>query len=396
MCILIFSYILFLHNKIVVLKLIDTPSSCFKLLIGCCFVLLLNSCSYNASEKSTGIIKSGRIFIEPVWTNLGDDEGAIDMDMGKAAVESAVFSPNGKYIASSARLGKNLKVWNAKNGNLIFEHVCPDELKIAIFSPDNKYLLTGGEFKQIMIWKVTDWSLVKTIGFEGSVESMQFSHNRKLLAVGDEAGMVTLIDSDDFTVIKSVYQRENSLEESFVPRPDINSVVFSPGDEYLVTGSIDGKIKIWFVNDLKLIKTLDAGTSSIKSVRLNSKGNCIASASAASAWGNESAVKMWDFNSGELMHSLTFPAGMEAVEFSPDGNYLFCGGGGKVENTGKSPEGYIYVYFIPEDFLSEPIKQVHREKVFRSEYLHINQEGDKLVSSHEDGTVRLWNIIYSN
>jgi hypothetical protein len=34
--------------------------------------------------------------------------------------------------------------------------------------------------------------------------------------------------------------------------------------------------------------------------------------------GNENAIKMWDFKSGDLMHTLTFPAGMEAVEFSSE------------------------------------------------------------------------------
>lgn len=341
-------------------------------------------------------MNSGRIAFEPVWTNLGDEEGALDMEMGRAAVESAEFSFDEKFIVSSARMGKNLKVWNAESGEVIFEHVCPGEMKIAIFSPDNKYLLAGGEFNQILIWRVADWNLIKTIEFEGSVETMRFSNNRKLLAVGDEAGLITLINSHDFNKLKSIYQRENESDVNIIPRADINTLVFSPEDDYLITGGIDGKIKIWFVPDLKLIKTLDAGTSSIKSVRISQKGNCIASASSASQWGNENAITLWDFKSGDLLHTLTFPAGMEAVEFSPEGNYLFCGGGGRIEGSYKTQEGYIYVYYIPEDFLTEPIKQVHREDVFRSEYLNINKSGTRMVSAHEDGTVRLWNIIYKN
>jgi WD40 repeat protein len=363
-------------------------------LIAFCLGLSLAGCVNNSSEKSKNRIHSKRIELEPVWTNLGIDEGAADMEIGHAAIESAEFSSNEKYIVSSARLGRNLKVWDTYKGELIFDFISPGELRIAIFSPDNKFLLAGGEFNQVLIWRVADWNLIKTIEFEGSVEGMQFSRDQKLLAVGDKAGMITLIDANNFNIIKSVHQRENRSTETIVPRSDINSLVFSTGNEYLITGSIDGQIKIWFVPDLKLIKTLDSGTSSIKSVRINQKGNCIASASTASEWGDENAIKMWDFSTGDLMHTLTFPDGVEAVEFSPVGNYLFCGGGGKIESNRKSRQGYIYVYYIPEDILMEPIKQVYRENVFRSKYLHINKSGTKMVTAHEDGTVRLWNIIH--
>lgn len=333
-----------------------------------------------------------RIKFNSEWITLGDDKGELDKENGKAAVESVEFSSDGKFIISAGRSG-NLRVWDSGSGKIVFDHLCDNELKTAVFSPDGKFILAGGESKKIMIWKVSDWTLYKTIDFEASVEGIRFSHNQKMFAAGDEAGMISLFDYDSFEKINTIHHGEDSIH-TFIPRSDVNSVDFSSDDKYLVSGSINGQIKIWYVPELELIKTLNSGSSSIKSVRVNQGNHCIASASTSSSWGNENMVKIWDFKSGEMLHSLSFPGGMESVEFSPDGKYLYCGGGARNDSIGKSPKGYIYVYYIPDDFLTEPIKQVHKEDVFRSEYLNIDREGRALVSAHEDGTVRLWSILY--
>ncbi len=356
-------------------------------------ILLATQCHNKSNVSYNGTKNPSRLVIEPVWTKLADNSGSVDLEMDRAAAESAEISFNDKFIVSTGRLGKNLKVWDLATGKIVFETVCPGELKIAVFSPDSKFLLAGGEFNQVLIWQVDNWLPYKTIDFEASVEGMRFSYNGKFLAVGDEAGIITIIETKEFEKIKTVLHRDNETKYEAVPRSDVNSIDFTPEDDYLVSGCIDGTIKIWYFPDMNLIKTLESGTSSVKSVRVSRKGNCIASATCASEWGNENAVKIWDFKSGELLHMLTFPDGVEAVEFTPDGNFLLCGGGGRVEDNAKTTEGYIYIYYIPENFLTDAIKQVFRKDVFRLEYLNLNKSGDKLVSAHEDGTVRLWNIV---
>ena len=53
---------------------------------------------------------------------------------------------------------------------------------------------------------------------------------------------------------------------------------------------------------------------------------------------------------------------------------------------------FIYVYRIPADPLKEEITPVTRKPEFRSEYLHFSRDGKQLVTAHEDGTVRLWQV----
>lgn len=370
------------------------------------FILLfiITKCQENGStsHQTRGTANNGngtgRIDMDSIWIRLGDSKGKINNEMGRACVEAAEFSPNEEFIVSGSDLGKDVAVWETKTGKKLFHHLCDDQVEIVKFSPDNKYFLAGGEFKKIMIWNTSDWSLRKEIEFTASVEAMEFSHDGKLLAVGDEAGLITLVDASSFDIIKSVIHLKEQLDSSLnYKMKDINAVDFSPDDQYLVSGAVDGTLKIWFLPDMELIKTIKAHGNSIKSLRVSPKGNCIASASAAGHFyeKKDNSIKIWDFKSGDLIHTLTFPLGMEAVEFTPDGRFLFgAGREGLHQDPKLITEGHIYVYYIPDNYYVDPIKQVYKQKVFRSEYLNISKGGDKLVSSHEDGSIRLWDIIF--
>ncbi len=371
------------------------------------FVIIITKCQEKSSEQdkfTAGARQNRWVELEAVWVGLGDRNGEIDKERGMACVETAEFSNNNEYIVSGSALGSEVIVWNTKTGKKVFEHVYDNQVEVTAFSPDDKYFLAGGGFKKLVIWKTSDWKLHKEINFLASIEGLRFSHDNKLLAVGDEAGMITLIDVSSWTVIKTAmhgYNEITNIDSTLLFQSDVNSIDFSPDDQYLVSGGIDGKIKIWFLPELKIIKTIDAHSSSVKSVRINPKGHCIASASVAlfpggiESLSGDNSIKIWDFNTSDLIHTLKFPLGMEAVEFTPDGDYLMGGGReGKYNVEGESGEGNIYVYYIPDNIHTEPILQVHKEPVFRSEYLDISNDGKLLVSSHEDGTVRLWNVKY--
>ncbi len=106
-----------------------------------------------------------------------------------------------------------------------------------------------------------------------------------------------------------------------------------------------------------------------------------------------STVKVWTFDDSELVASFTLSGPdviMETVEFSPDGRFLLTGGTeGNKTNNGL---GNIRFYRVPRD-PGDNYELVLTEPVFRQEYLHFNSDGSQLVSSHEDGTLRLWQVL---
>ncbi|MFW5656381.1 MAG: WD40 repeat domain-containing protein [Bacteroidota bacterium] len=338
------------------------------------------------------------IDLEQQWVQLADSKGEINEYSDSAVVESAEFSPDEKYIATGSALGKELIVWDVETHEILYQKRFKEKLEIVCFSPDNEYLLAGGEFNFLYILKTGNWKQHMAIDLPSGIEGMSLSNNGEILALGREDGVIMLLNTEDFTEIDSLIHGFHGKSPEYNNpdyRADVNSLDFTPDDEYLVSGGLDGDIKIWFLPERKLIKTIQAHQSSIKSVRINIKGNCIASASSGLPHSGDNSIKIWDFKSGDLLHKLSSPYGMEAVEFNPSGEFLLGGALEVINKTNKpSPKGQIYIYYIPDDFLTEPIRLVHKEPVYLSEYFDFNASGTRLVSGHEDGSVRLWKVKY--
>ncbi len=334
-----------------------------------------------------------RVKLDEIWIRLGDRMGEIDQDHGLVSVDVAEFSNNSEFIVSGSSAGNDLIIWEVKSGKKLFHDSCENEIESVCFSPDDKYLFAGGKFKNLLIWDTGTWKRKKDVEFDSGIEYMKFSHNGELLAIGHIDGRISILDGKSFKVLKQVIHtpKEKMKDYPTKDRGDVNSLDFSLDDKYLVSGGLDGKLIIWEVAQMTIIRTLEGHDASVKSVRISPQLSCIASASVSQKGRDDNSIKIWNFNSGNLIHTLTFPLGMEAVEFSLDGSILAAGGreGAKSDSV-EEEQGNIYFYAIPDDPVNKPIVQVHKEPVFRSEYLDFNNEGDLLVSSHEDGTLRLW------
>ena len=115
-------------------------------------------------------------------------------------VRRAIFSPDGRYIASvSANVDSGIRVWSAQTGRQEMYLVPPDlkwgSVKSIAFSPDSRYLVAGENSGQVSVWDVENEVLLsRTEQHEHSVNSVTFRPGSTEFATGGDDGWIRVFD----------------------------------------------------------------------------------------------------------------------------------------------------------------------------------------------------------
>ena len=372
---------------------------------------------------STGVLlgchdakaQQGGFDLKPVWVRVGDSEGAVDQENAIASVESAEFSPDGQFIATGAKHGGDVRLWTIDGEEVwqrFHENDPNDEVEVIAWTKDGQHVLSGGEDFRVRVWRAEDGTQVQALKHAASIDGMRLSHSGDLLATGDENGQISIWDTsapdprdwpdEPIAVVDQGYDPEGGARPDHA---DVNSIDWTRDDRFIVTAGRNGVVKRWEVAamgeaDQGLRQTYRGFDDSIKSVRLSPDDRLIAAGGQKSP---DALVLVWDYETGEVVKRIAYPTfpKIEAVEWTPDGRYLLTGGIEGVEFD-QNPEGmgdvaekydsnngigHIRAHDRESDF-----ELAAEEEVYRQEYLHFNADGSRLVSGHEDGTVRLWDV----
>lgn len=117
--------------------------------------------------------------------------------------------------------------------------------------------------------------------------------------------------------------------KSFGQGEVLRSVAFTPDNAVLasVAGNAeDFAIHLWDVASGEAVGTLSGHSDIVWDVAFSPDGKMLASVS------SDRTAKVWDWDKGELLKSLDFPAEVVNVSFSPDGQILAVGGVDEAQN----------------------------------------------------------------
>ncbi len=298
-------------------------------------------------------------FLQLLWARLGDIHGEV------GAVESAEFSSDGHYIVSGGKYDNSLVVWRTLDGTVVWRRELDDEIERAGFSPDGEFVVSAGEDESLRLWRTADGEPVASIPLDAAVDGMAFSPDGATLVTGKEGGRVQAWSFPDMR-----------LERSIQLDGTINSVAFTRDGSLIALAGHPHHVWVLNAGDLSVVRRLEGVPDAAAiSVRIADDKGLVA---AGQVGGH---VSVWELASGKLVSRFNHTGHkVEAVSWTPDGNYLLAAGHDEHIRVVRSAD--LGMENVPVAHLSPPAG--------RTEYLEFAPNGSALVSAHEDGTVRLW------
>lgn len=281
------------------------------------------------------------------------------------------------------------------------EHKAP-VISVA-FSPDNKYLVSGGEDKLLVFYSLNTLEPVTVISdnyfpprgieitqvnnlFFGSGNDIKFiDMDNNTLAV--YKGNSTHIWSIDYApernkIAAGSYDYKlkvwdvKTQEIDFVLEGHEKStlpVAFSPDEKYLVSGSLDRTVKVWNAKTGELMKSLEKHTDNIYDVEFHPGGKYFATCS------RDLTIRLWDFESGEVVMTYSgHDKGILDIEFTPDGNHLVSASfDGSVRLWQTKTGKMVYTFSAHVGVVNS---------------IAVNNNGDLLASGGADNKLMLWQL----
>ena len=247
--------------------------------------------------------------------------------------------------------------------NCVFTEDFGSILSVA-FSPNGKLLAVGSGRGEILVWQVADGKqLLRCKGHTSWVWSVTFSPDGRMLASGSTDQTVKLWDVTTGRCLKTLRGHTNR----------VRSLAFSSDGRTLVSGSEDHTVRLWDVNTGQRLRTLQGHTDWVRSVTFSPDGETLASGS------NDRTVKLWNVGTGQCLNTLRGHADRVAsISFSPDGSILASG----------SEDHTVRLWEVSTG-QSRRILREHRDRV-RS--VAFDPDGRVLASGGDDQTVRLWDV----
>ena len=221
--------------------------------------------------------------------------------------------------------------------------------------------------------------IITLFGHADGVRSVSFSPDGSMIVSGSFDGKIKLWDVELGKAIATLEGSEVSLprDRRLLTNLEGGAVSFSPdGDELtFVSGSYDGTLRLWDVETGQIIATFPGHTDEVTSVSFSPDGSMIAS----SAW--DDRVKLWDVATGTNLASLKdelLSRGVTSVSFAPDGSMIASG----------APDGTT----LWDVATGTNLGYIPDAAGWGVTSVSFSSDSKTLATGSREGTVRLWDV----
>ena len=277
-------------------------------------------------------------------------------------IYASAFSPNGRWIATGGESGE-ITLWDAESYQKIKAiEVNAGKIWRLAFNKAGTRIATVDDKKNAKIWDVdTGQESCQLKGQDKPVNALAFSPDGKHIETVNVDNTVKLWDAGSCEELSALTGDDSPL----------TAAAFSPDGKFIITGNTNWMIGVLDANTGKPIKFTPSGHMHlISDLAFSSDGHYFASASL------DGKVKVWDAGTKQELYTLTGHGGrLLALAFSPDGGYLATA----------SEEGMLEVYEI---LPRESVTLTGGQGILWG--LAYSSDGRLIATAGADGSAILW------
>ncbi len=176
---------------------------------------------------------------------------------------SLVFSPDGNYF-SAVSSTNNIDIWNVVNGEKLTSFFVDGSVSSIRFSPDSKLILAAfrngnSSFSTLQVWDINSGENTKTLYFSEkenftysgipicSPRPFEYSPDGNIFVMSDDNCKLQVLDPNNYW---------NVLFSLDVNTGNEGEIFFSPDGKIIITVFQGGEIKFWDANNGNLLYTL--------------------------------------------------------------------------------------------------------------------------------------------
>ncbi len=376
-----------------------------------------------------------------IWNTDGTGEPLV-LRGHQGKVQGVSYSPDGQRIASGAGDGK-VRVWNADGSGKVTELVGHDGWVHSVASsPDGKRIISASEDRTVRVWNADGTGEPRVLyGHDDTVEAAEFSADgsrilstsrddvlrvwngdgtreaRVLAGPGTEYPTFT---PDGRQIVATsdkvrVYNADGTGSSLVLRRPEhgIFMAAFSPDNRRIAAAGVDHTVRIYNADGAGPPNVLHGHTDHITTVVFSPDSRRIASTS----W--DATMRIWNADGTGEPIVLRHNGQIYAAAFSPDGRRIASGAGRTIyvwnaDGTGdpfllpvdgdtigglswmpdgrRIVSGSDAVRIRNADGTGQPLVLRGQESiVFLTPTGSVSPDGQRIVSSSYDGTMRIWN-----